>query len=114
MAFSSTETTEPTTRISFAKLAEPLQPPSLLSLQTQSFDWLLGNRNWQQRVVEAREDGQANVPDISGLEEVFQEISPVTDPSETMQLSFSNPTLEDPTNDPEKCRQNGLTYSAKM
>jgi DNA-directed RNA polymerase subunit beta len=30
-------------RISFAKITEPLELPQLLSLQTDSFDWLVGN-----------------------------------------------------------------------
>lgn len=30
-------------RISFAKIKEPLEVPNLLALQTESFDWLLGN-----------------------------------------------------------------------
>lgn len=110
----SSASVEPNKRISFAKLEEPLQPPSLLSLQTQSFDWLLGNENWQRRVAEAKKTGQADVPDVSGLEEVFQEISPIVDASGTMSLSFSNPTLEPPVNDPEECRKKDLTYSTKM
>ena len=34
-------------RISFAKITEPLEVPQLLSLQTDSFDWLVGNEAWQ-------------------------------------------------------------------
>ena len=30
-------------RISFAKIREPLGVPNLLALQTNSFDWLVGN-----------------------------------------------------------------------
>ena len=37
-------------RISFAKIREPLEVPDLLALQTDSFDWLLGNEQWQARV----------------------------------------------------------------
>lgn len=33
------------TRISFAKIREPLAVPDLLALQTASFDWLLGGRS---------------------------------------------------------------------
>ena len=40
-------------RISFAKIKEPLEVPNLLALQTESFDWLLGNTAWQSRVEEA-------------------------------------------------------------
>src|SRR5215208_1740552 len=55
-------------RISFAKIKEPLEVPNLLALQTESFDWLLGNAAWQSRVEEALENGQ-DVPTKSGLEE---------------------------------------------
>ena len=40
-------------RISFAKITEPLELPQLLSLQTDSFDWLVGNEAWK-GVVKAR------------------------------------------------------------
>ncbi|NLE72562.1 MAG: hypothetical protein GX609_10825, partial [Actinomycetales bacterium] len=36
-------------RISFATISEPLEVPDLLGLQTESFDWLLGNEAWQAR-----------------------------------------------------------------
>ncbi|HYS32513.1 MAG TPA: hypothetical protein VEM58_09650, partial [Streptosporangiaceae bacterium] len=37
-------------RISFARITEPLEVPSLLALQTDSFDWLLGNEKWRDRI----------------------------------------------------------------
>src|SRR3954466_15465983 len=40
-------------RISFAKIKEPLEVPNLLALQTESFDWLLGNAAWKARVEAA-------------------------------------------------------------
>ena len=59
-------------RINFAKIAEPMQAPNLLALQTESFDWLLGNERWQARVAEAKAEGRTDVPDRSGLEEIFE------------------------------------------
>src|SRR5680860_1027947 len=53
-------------RISFAKIREPLEVPDLLALQTESFDWLLGNERWQARVAEAKAAGRGDVPDLSG------------------------------------------------
>ena len=44
-----------TRRISFAKISEPFEVPKLLSLQTDSFDWLIGNEAW---VAEASEGTQ--------------------------------------------------------
>ena len=42
-----------TRRLSFAKIHEPLDVPNLLALQTDSFDWLVGNERWQARVAKA-------------------------------------------------------------
>jgi uncharacterized protein with GYD domain len=43
----------PTGRISFAKIAEPMEVPDLLDLQIDSFDWLVGNAAWRDRVEES-------------------------------------------------------------
>ena len=40
-------------RISFAKISEPLALPQLLSLQTDSFDWLVGNDAWTAEVADS-------------------------------------------------------------
>jgi len=44
-------------RVTFARFKEPLEVPDLLALQTDSFDWLLGNERWRARVDAAREAG---------------------------------------------------------
>ena len=62
-------TANPPQRISFAKIHEPLEVPNLLGLQTDSFDWLIGNERWQDRVIEATESGDESVATVSGLEE---------------------------------------------
>lgn len=82
-------------RISFAKITEPLELPQLLSLQTDSFDWLIGNEKWQAAVERRRAEGE-DVSSKSGLQEIFEEISPIEDFSETMSLSFENPVFYDP------------------
>ena len=48
-------------RLSFAKIREPLEVPDLLALQTESFDWLLGNERWQARVAAAKAEGRVKV-----------------------------------------------------
>ena len=53
-------------RVSFARIQEPLEVPDLLALQTESFDWLLGNDRWKGRVEAARQAGRKNVPAQSG------------------------------------------------
>jgi DNA-directed RNA polymerase subunit beta len=100
-------------RISFAKIAEPLEVPQLLALQTDSFDWLIGNEKWEQRVQERREAGEDASLD-SGLKEIFEEISPIEDFSETMSLSFENPVFLDPKYTEEECKEKDFTYSRPL
>ena len=102
------------TRISFAKITEPLEVPQLLSLQTDSFDWLIGNENWQDdRSRPARTAGE-DVSEKSGLTEIFEEISPIEDFSETMSLSFENPVFYDPKYTVDECKEKDFTYSAPL
>ena len=101
-------------RISFAKIVEPLEVPDLLALQTQSFDWLVGNETWQARVQEAVDADRSDVPITSGLEEVFEEISPIEDYSGSMSLSFRDHRFEPPKYSVEECKDKDMTYSAPM
>ncbi len=101
-------------RVSFAKIREPLEVPNLLALQTNSFDWLLGNSAWRARVDEALAAGRVDVPAVSGLEEVFEEISPIEDFSGSMSLSFRDHRFEDEKYSLEECKDKDMTYSAPM
>ncbi|HME63861.1 MAG TPA: DNA-directed RNA polymerase subunit beta, partial [Streptosporangiaceae bacterium] len=101
-------------RVSFARIREPLKVPDLLALQTESFDWLLGNEKWQARINEARAAGHTNVPEQSGLEEIFEEISPIEDFSGTMSLSFRDHRFEPPKYSAEECKDKDMTFSAPM
>ena len=114
MAASTNTANQPKNRISFAKLREPLQAPNLLGLQTESFDWLLGNDAWKARVDAAKAAGRVDVPDVSGLEEIFQEISPIEDVARTMSLSFRDHRLERPKYSVEEAKAKDYTYSAPM
>ena len=80
-------------RTSFAKIREPLEVPNLLALQTESFDWLIGNEAWKER--QARNDAGSGAVSLSGLEEILGEISPIEDFSGSMSLSFSSPRFEE-------------------
>jgi DNA-directed RNA polymerase subunit beta len=73
-----------------------LTVPDLLALQTESFKWLIG------------EDGAAK----SGLTEIFEEISPIE--NDTMQLSFTNPYLEEKKYELDECKERGKTYAAPL
>ncbi|GAA2010611.1 DNA-directed RNA polymerase subunit beta [Nocardioides kribbensis] len=100
-------------RISFAKITEPLEVPQLLSLQTDSFDWLVGNEKWDAVVERRRSEGE-DVSSKSGLQEIFEEISPIEDFSETMSLSFENPVFYDPKYTVDECKEKDFTYSAPL
>jgi DNA-directed RNA polymerase subunit beta len=101
-------------RLSFAKLAEPLEVPDLLALQVDSFDWLIGNERWQERLAEGQAAGREVVSRKSGLEEIFEEISPIEDFSATMSLSFRDHRFEPAKNTVEECRERDVTYAAPL
>ncbi|MDO4655081.1 DNA-directed RNA polymerase subunit beta [Actinomyces sp.] len=101
-------------RINFAKIAEPMQAPNLLALQTESFDWLVGNERWRERMTAANKAHPGSLPETSGLEEIFDEISPIEDFGETMALSFHDHRFEEPKYTAEECQEKDLTYSAPL
>ncbi|GAA5144565.1 DNA-directed RNA polymerase subunit beta [Nocardioides marinquilinus] len=110
---SASSSTRTANRVSFAKIDEPLEVPQLLSLQTDSFDWLVGNERWD-AVVERRLAAGDDVSRKSGLTEIFEEISPIEDFSETMSLSFENPVFYDPKYSVDECKEKDFTYSAPL
>ena len=101
-------------RASFAKIREPLAAPDLLKLQTASFDWLLGGTEWQQVVREALASGNNEIPQASGLTEIFEEISPIEDFAGAMSLSFRDHRFEPPKYTVEQCKDKDFTYSAPL
>lgn len=103
-----------TRRISFAKIHEPLDVPNLLALQTDSFDWLVGNERWQAKVAAAVEAGDESVATTSGLADIFEEISPIEDFQGTMSLSFSDPEFYEPKYTMAECKDRDATYSAPL
>src|SRR5215217_2852016 len=111
---SKTKVISPTGRISFAKIAEPLEVPYLLDLQIDSFDWLIGNEAWRARVETALGQGRTDINTKSGLEEIFEEISPIEDFSGTMSLSFRDHRFEPPKNSVDECKERDVTYAAPL
>ncbi|MGH3400568.1 MAG: DNA-directed RNA polymerase subunit beta, partial [Streptosporangiaceae bacterium] len=101
-------------RVSFARIKEPLEVPGLLALQTDSFDWLLGNERWRSRIESEKADGHKDLPEQSGLEEIFEEISPIEDFTGTMSLSFRDHRFEPPKYSSEECKEKDMTFSAPM
>ena len=102
------------TRVSFAKIREPLAVPDLLALQTASFDWLLGGEDWRARVAAEIASGNSEIPQASGLTEIFEEISPIEDFAGSMSLSFRDHRFEPPKYTVDQCREKDFTYSAPL
>jgi len=101
-------------RVSFAKIREPLSVPDLLALQTASFDWLLGGPEWRARVAAEIAAGNSEIPQASGLTEIFEEISPIEDFAGSMSLSFRDHRFEPPKYTIDQCREKDFTYSAPL
>jgi DNA-directed RNA polymerase subunit beta len=101
-------------RISFAKIREPLEVPNLLALQVESVDWLLGNEKWRARLEASDANNRGEIPSTSGLEEIFEEISPIEDFQGTMSLSFRDHRFEDPKYSIEDCKERDMTYSQPL
>ena len=101
-------------RHSFAKIREPLAVPDLLALQKASFDWLLGREDWRAKVASEIAAGNTEIPQISGLSEIFEEISPIEDLAGMMSLSFRDHRFEPPKYTVEQCKEKDFTYSAPL
>jgi len=113
LAASKTKSVAPR-RISFAKIREPLEVPNLLALQIESVDWLLGNDVWRERLAQAEVTSRGELPKQSGLEEIFEEISPIEDLQGTMSLSFRDHRFEPPKYSIEHCKERDTTYSQPL
>ncbi len=79
-------------RVSFGKLEEVLPLPDLVGIQRESFDWLIKD----------------------GLREVFAEISPIEDYTETYQLVFGDFWFEDVKYSVDECKDKDMTYAAGL
>jgi len=101
-------------RISFAKIREPLEVPNLLALQVESVDWLLGNDAWRARLAETTNTNRGELPSKSGLEEIFEEISPIEDFQGSMSLSFRDHRFEPPKYSIEECKERDMTYAQPL
>jgi len=88
--------------------------PNLLDLQRESFDWLIGAPAWQQRLADAQAEGRTDINAKAGLEEVFEEISPIEDFAGTMSLSFRDHRFEEPKHSIEECKDRDQTYAAPL
>ena len=84
-------------RYSFGNLSEVLEIPDLIAIQRKSFRWFVDN----------------------GLADIFSDISPITDFSETLSLDLEfDPDDEDlrppPKFSVDECKERDMTYSAPI
>jgi len=101
-------------RISFAKIREPQEVPNLLALQIESFDWLLGNDAWRARLGKNERPDRGEIPKTSGLEEIFEEISPIEDFQGSMSLSFRDHRFEPSKYTIAECKERDITYATPL
>ena len=81
------------TRMSFGKIKEVLPMPNLVDIQTKSYEWFLKE----------------------GLQEVFEDISPISDYAGKLCLDFIDYSLNDPPKyDQEECKERDVTYAAPL
>ncbi len=79
-------------RVSFSRISEVLPLPDLIGIQRESFDWLLRD----------------------GLGDVFAEVSPIEDFTETYQLIFGKHQFKEIKHSVEECKDKDMTYSAPL
>jgi len=89
-------------RVDFGRINTVLNPPSLLKIQKDSYDWFL----------------QKDIPPdkrlSQGLEAVFSSVFPISDFGGTCTLEYVSYRLGDPKYDESECKIRGVTYAAPI
>ncbi len=81
-----------TERHNFSKIKEIMEMPNLIAIQRNSYDSFLEE----------------------GLKETFDEISPITDFSDTLQLEFLSSSFGEPKYSVEECKDRDATFAAPL
>ncbi|MHB1324159.1 MAG: DNA-directed RNA polymerase subunit beta [Coriobacteriia bacterium] len=79
-------------RRSFAKIPEILDVPNLIAIQTDSFKWFLDE----------------------GLNDTFQDISPISDFTDTLSVEFGGHEFGDAKYSVEECKEKDMSYQAPL
>ena len=80
-------------RMTFAKINEVCEMPNLIDIQTKSYQWFIEE----------------------GLGEVLEDISPIRDTTDTLNLEFVDYSFSDtPKWDQEECKERETTYSTSL
>ena len=69
-----------------------MEMPNLIAIQRNSYNWFLEE----------------------GLKETFEEVSPITDFSDTLQLDFLTSSFGEPKYSVEECKDRDATYAAPL
>ena len=80
------------TRYTYAKINEVIKMPHLLDIQRKSYEWFLE----------------------SGLQNIFDDTSPIKDNSGNLVLSFESFSLGEPKYDINECKNRDATYAAPL
>jgi len=79
-------------RRNYSRVKSNVELPNLIEVQTSSFDWFVQ----------------------TGLKELFEDISPITNFTENLELYFKDYELEEPKYNVEQCKEKDLTYSRPL
>ena len=80
------------TRYSYARINEVMEMPHLLDIQRKSYQWFLDE----------------------GLDEILQDISPISDFTGHLELYFKSYSLGEPKYSLPECRERDVTYAAPL
>ena len=80
------------TRYSYAKIKEVMEMPHLLDIQRNSYKWFLDE----------------------GMQEIFRDISPITDFTGNLVLSFESFSLGEPKYGLDECKERDVTLAAPL
>ena len=96
------ETTSPRVRKTFSKLEKVLDVPNLIDIQKASFRWFMGDPS------------DPNSLKTSGLRETIDDISPIRDYSERLEVALGEYTIGDPVVPERECREKDLSYEVPV
>ena len=80
------------TRYSYARIKEVMEMPHLLDIQRNSYKWFLDE----------------------GMAEIFRDISPISDFTNTLELNFLDLSLGEPKYTLDDCKERDVTYAAPL
>jgi DNA-directed RNA polymerase subunit beta len=96
------EITAPRARRSFAKLPRVLDVPNLIDIQKESFRWFMGDPSDPSTLAR------------SGLRETIDDISPIRDYSERLEVRLGEYTIGEPVVSIKECREKDLSYEVPV